>query len=144
MADSGTHKKGEISFSQLLEDFKKDIGEEVGAIASFIGIVRKKAKDGGTVKKLHYESAENVEEELENIAKEIEEEMEGISEIIIHHIIDDLEPGDDIIYVLVGGNHREEVFQTLPNIMNRVKDKSRIWKKEITENDEYWIHEIEE
>ncbi len=144
MASSGTHKKGKVSFSELLEEFKKDLSDEVGAIASFIGIVRKKAKVGKTVKKLHYESAKNVEEELEEIAREIEKEIDGISEIYIHHIIDDLEPGDDIIYVLAGGNHREEVFQALPSIMNRVKNEVKIWKKEITENEEYWIHELDE
>lgn len=144
MASSGTHKKGKVSFSELLEEFKKDLGEEVGAIASFIGIVRKKAKVGETVKKLHYESAKNVEEELEEIARDIEKEIDGISEIYIHHIIDDLEPGDDIIYVLAGGNHREEVFQAIQSIMNRVKNEVKIWKKEITENEEYWIHEVDE
>lgn len=144
MASSGTHKKDEISFSELLEEFKKELGEEVGAIASFIGIVREEAKKEGSVKELHYESAEKVEEELEKVAKEIEEDMDEISEIYIHHIIDDLKPGDEIIYVLVGGVHREEVFQVLPSIMDRVKSEVRIWKKEITENDEYWIHELNE
>ncbi len=144
LVGTGIHKKGDTSFSELLKEFKKDLDEEVGAIASFIGIVRKKAKVGNSVEKLHYESAENVEEELKNIETEIEEDVQGISKICIHHIIDDLEPGDDIIYVLVGGNHRQEVFEVLPSIMDRVKNEVRIWKKEITEDEEYWIHELEE
>lgn len=144
MAEGTTHKKDEISFSDLLEEFENKLGEDVGAIGSFIGIVRGQAKTGGEVKKLHYESVENADEELEKVAASIEDDMEGISEISIHHIIDDLQPGDEIIYVLVGGGHREEVFETLPRVMERVKNEVRIWKKEITDSDEYWIHEKEQ
>ncbi len=144
MADSGTHKKGEITFSELLKNFKKDLGEEIGAISSFIGVVRKKSKKDGKVKKLHYESAENVEQELKEVAEEVERDIDGVSKIHIHHIIDDLEPGEEIIYVLVNGAHRDEAFQALPTVMDKVKSEVRIWKKESTEDDDYWIHEADE
>lgn len=143
MADSGIHKKGEVDFSQLMADLKDKLGPGVGAVGSFIGIVREEAKKGGKVEELQYEAAEEAEEELRKIAEDLEENTEGVSEVFIHHIIDDLEPGDEIVYVLVGGNHREEVFDALPEMMDRVKEEVRIWKKEITEEDEYWVHSLE-
>jgi len=142
LAKSKTYKKGEITFSKLLKEFKKDIDKEIGAIASFIGVVRKKSKKGGEVKKLHYESAENVEEELRKVAEEVEKEINGVSKVQIHHILDDLEPGDEIIYLLVNGAHRDDSFQALPTIMDKVKSEVRIWKKEITKDDDYWVHEV--
>lgn len=138
------HEKGKTSFSEILEDFKERLGDEVGAIGSFIGIVRKDAKKGGKIKRLHYEGRKNAAKSLEKIATSIENEIEGISKVDIHHFVDDLKPGDDIVYVIVGGAHRKEVFAALPKIMNRVKTEVHIWKKEITENEEYWLHEVEE
>lgn len=138
------HKKGKTSFPEVLEDFKEKLGDEVGAIGSFIGIVRKDAKKEGKIERLHYESRKNAAKSLENIATSIENETDGVSKVDIHHFVDDLEPGDDIIYVLAGGAHRKEVFDALPKIMNRVKSEVHIWKKEITENEEYWVHEVEE
>lgn len=144
MNEGKIHKKGEVEISELLDSFKKKLGEEAGAIGSFIGIVRSSARKEGKVDKLQYESAETAEEELDNIATEIKDEIDGLSEVAIHHLVDDLKPGDEIIYVLAGGNHRSEVFEALPKIMDRVKSEVHIWKKEITEKEDYWVHEVEE
>lgn len=144
MTDSRVLKKNELDFPTLLEKFKSDLPEEVGAIGSFIGIVREKAKKNGEVEKLHYESAESVDEELEIIASDFEEDVEGISKVSICHVVDDLNPGEDIVYVLVAGYHREEVFEVLPKIMDRVKSEVHIWKKEITKDNDYWVHEVKD
>ena len=143
MTDSRVFEKDKLDFPSLLEKFKADLPEEVGAIGSFIGIVRKKAKKNGKVEKLHYESAESVDDELERIATDFEEDFEDISKVTIYHVVDDLGPGDEIVYVLVAGYHRGEVFDVLPKIMDRVKSEVHIWKKEITDEDEYWVHEVE-
>lgn len=144
MPSSGIHFKGEKNFSEIYEDFKNQLKKEVGAVGSFVGLVREEGKKGSEVEKIHYECAEDAENDLENIAMKIEEEVDGISEVAIHHIIDDLEPGDEIIYVLAAGRHRKEVFEALPRIMDKVKTEVKIWKKEITKNDEYWMHEVDE
>lgn len=144
MAEGKIHKKGEVEFLELLDNFENELGEEAGAIGSFIGIVRSSARKGGKVEKLQYECAENAAEELENIATEIEDEIDGLSEVAVHHLVDDLSPGEEIVYVLAGGNHRSEVFEALPKIMDRVKSEVHIWKKEFTEKEDYWIHELEE
>jgi molybdopterin synthase catalytic subunit len=43
----------------------------------------------------------------------------------------------------VAGRHRGDVFEALPKIMDRIKSEVPIWKKEITETKEYWVHEVE-
>ncbi len=135
------HKKGEATFLEILNQFKEKIGKEVGGIGSFTGIVRGIGEKDGEVKKLSYEYAETAEQELEKIAKEVEEQTEGVSRVEVHHVIGDLEPSEEIMYVLVAGSHREEVFEALPKIVDRIKSEARIWKKEITEDDSYWMHE---
>ncbi|MBA7602961.1 hypothetical protein ES703_10058 [subsurface metagenome] len=140
MPDVGIHQKGEVDLPILLQKLKRELGGKAGAVGCFVGVVRETSKDGKKVKYLHYECAEEAIKGLEQIAADIER-LPGIMRVMIHHVIDDLTPGEDAIYVLVAGEHRAEVFSALPKIMDRVKTKALIWKKEVTETGEYWIHE---
>ncbi|MDH5442810.1 MAG: molybdenum cofactor biosynthesis protein MoaE [Hadesarchaea archaeon] len=140
MPDVGIHQKGEVDLQILLQKLKRELGGKAGAVGCFVGIVRDISKDGKKVKYLHYECAEEAIKELEQIAADIERQP-GILRVMIHHVIDDLTPGEDAIYILVAGKHRAEVFSVLPQIMDRIKAKALIWKKEVTETEEYWINE---
>jgi len=142
MADVGIHRKGELNLPKLLEKLRRDLRGDVGAIGCFIGVVRNVSKDGEAVKRLHYECSEDAVKKLEQIAKDAERNPK-ISRVMIHHIIDDLTPEEDAIYVVVAGRHRSDVFSMLPKIMNRIKTEVPIWKKEVAESGEYWIHEGE-
>lgn len=142
MADVGIHRKGELDLPKLLEELKRDLGGDVGAIGCFIGVVRHVSKGGEAVKRLHYECSEDAVKKLEQIAKDMEKDPK-ISRAMIHHIVDDLTPGEDAIYVIVAGRHRSDVFSALPKIMDRIKTEVPIWKKEVVEGGEYWVHEGE-
>ena len=140
MPDIGIHRKGEVDFFTLLQKLKGEFKGKAGAIASFVGIVRGTSEGGEPVKHLHYECSEEAGKKLEEIAADAERQP-GISRVLIHHVIDDLKPGEDAIYVIVAGKHRTEVFAALPQIMDRVKAEVPIWKKEVTETREYWVNE---
>lgn len=142
MPHVGIHRKGEIDFLSLFSELRQDIPEDVGAIGCFIGVVRGVSEDREKVIWLKYESAEeDATETLRNIAEDFEKRR-GIKKVMIHHIIDDLKPGEDAIYVLVAGQGRKDVFRALDEIMDRVKVEALVWKKEVTESREYWSHEI--
>jgi len=141
MPEVGIHRKGEVELSRLLEHLRRELGKEVGAIGCFIGVVRGISKEGEIVKSLRYECSDEALGKIGEIASDIEERP-NISRVIIHHVIDDLKPGDDAIYVIVAGRHRGEVFMGLSEIMDRIKAEVQIWKKEITEGREYWVHEV--
>ncbi len=140
MPDVGIHQKGEVDLPRLLEKLQSELEGKAGAVGCFVGVVRETSKDGKKVKYLHYECAEESIKGLERIAADIER-LPGILKVMIHHVIDDLTPGEDVIYILVAGKHRAEVFSALPKIMDRVKTEVLIWKKEFTETGEQWIHE---
>jgi len=136
-------KKGEVKLDELLgllkssEDLKK-----CGAIVIFTGIVRGMGKNGSRVKLLSYEAYE--EEALKSLAKireEVLRDIEGVHEIIINHVIDDLEVGEDTLHVLVAAEHREEAFKAAKLVIDRLKKETPIWKKEITEKGSYWVQE---
>jgi len=140
--DVGIHRKGEVDLSSLLQRLRQELGKEVGAIGCFIGIIRGISKGGEAVKFLRYECSDESLKKLEEIASDTEK-IPNISKVMIHHIVDELNPGEDAIYVLVAGRHRDEVFEALPKIMDQIKAEVPIWKKEITETKEYWVHEVE-
>lgn len=141
MPDVGVHRKGEVDLPDLLRHLKEGLGGEVGAIGCFIGVVRAVSGEGEKVKRLSYEATEDATKELQEIAVEIERQP-NIERVTIHHIVDQLAPGEDVVYVLVAGKKREDVFKALPEIMNKVKTKVPIWKKEVTDKREYWVHEL--
>ncbi len=143
MPDVGIHLKGEVSLPDLFQKLKQDIGENVGAVGCFVGVVRGLSEDGERVKFLRYQSSEDAVKKLEQIAADIEKRPD-IWRVMIHHVVDQIAPGEDAIYVLVAGRRRDDVFRALPELMNRVKAEVPIWKKEVTEQREYWVHELAE
>jgi molybdopterin synthase catalytic subunit len=143
MPDVGIHSKGQVSLPDLFQKLRQDIGENVGAIGCFVGVVRGFSKEGERVKFLRYQSSEDAVKKLEQIAADIERRP-NIWRVIIHHIVDQIVPGEDAIYVLVAGYGRDDVFKALPELMNRIKAEVPIWKKEATERREYWVHELAE
>ena len=141
MSDVGIHRKGEVDLPSLLARMRAKLGKDVGAIGCFVGVIRAESHDGEAVKYLHYENAEDAVEKLEGIARDIESRP-NIGMVMIHHVVDQIAPGDDAIYVLVAGVRRAEVFKALPEIMDRIKTDVPIWKKEVTDKKRRWGHEF--
>lgn len=138
MADVGIRRKGEVDSEKLLKKILKGRGKTVGAISSFIGVVRGITKNGEKIKFLDYEYSDEAVKKLKKIATDIEKKPR-IWKVLIHHVVGRLKPGDIAIYVFVSGERRRDVFSALPKIMDRVKKEVPIWKKEVTESREYWV-----
>ena len=137
----GLHRKGEVNLDKIHINLSEHPSyHESGAIASFVGVVRKDpVRDSGRVTHLEYEAYDEV--ALKRLS-EIRRDMllrPGIVEVSIHHVIDRLEVGEPSLFVAVMGKHRQEVFSTLAETVERVKKEVPIWKKEFTERDSYWV-----
>lgn len=124
----------------LLEEIRgRPDAHRAGAIACFIGVVRGIGHNGSRVVKLEYEAHERLaEEELRRIAEEVASRP-GVIDVSIHHNVDTMSPGDDILYVLVMGVHREDVFWGVQTAVEELKKRAPIWKKEHTEGGSYWV-----
>ncbi|MBE0522960.1 MAG: molybdopterin synthase [Methanosarcinales archaeon] len=111
---------------------------KAGAIGSFTGIVRQKTEDVET-KGLDFESYEGA--AFDRI-KKIEQDLiaiDGIIDVIIHHKTGWIEPGEDIVYIVVAASHRQQLFPALSDAIERVKAEVPIWKKEHTTTGEFWV-----
>ena len=145
----GIHKKGELSLSELLTSVKERADfHKAGAIAMFVGVVRGETGGGGNVERLELEAYE---EEANRILGGICEELkkrEGVVDVQIHHFVGEFGIGEDLVYVVVAGAHRENVFGVLREAVERYKQEAPVFKKEhivgktgVTES--YWVSERE-
>lgn len=136
-------RRGQIDLNELLKVIKSSPNiEECGAIVIFLGIVRGVGYDKTRVKTLHYEAMEDrALQILGKIRDDILSESEGVKELLIWHVIDDLSQGEETIAIMAAASHRDEAFSAARRALERVKVEPPIWKKEITEKGEYWVSE---
>jgi len=116
--------------------------ERAGAIATFTGRVRAKdSPDDEPTEYLEFEKYEGVAEDtMEAITADLES-REGVFEVRLHHRTGVVEYGEDIVFVVVLAGHREEAFRTVEDGINRLKDEVPLFKKEVTVDEEFWVHE---
>lgn len=144
------HERGALSIEKLIADMKsKPDFRKAGAIAIFIGVVRGENPNGDKVQKLEIEAyEEKADEVLSGICQDLKR-RKGVVDVQIHHFLGEFNVGDDLIYVLVAGAHRESIFPVLKEAVERYKREAPIFKKEqvVTKNGEiksYWVAEREE
>ncbi len=136
---------GEIkTLSNLIEEVKKEENTELcGAMGIFIGFVRRLSNEKEVVR-LEYEAYEPIFSEK---IREIERRLKnypGIEGVKIFHKTGVLKPGEDIIYVVIMGRHRKDLWEPLAKSMEIVKKELPIWKKEVYSDGEVWVHDIED
>ncbi len=122
----------DFDINRLIEERK---ASDMGGFVSFIGIVR----DDG-IERIELEAHQEVAvEELEAIRDEAFAKF-PIKSVDIIHRIGDLDIGDNIVLILVGAGHRREAFEGCEYIIDRLKERVPIWKKEYTPDGERWVH----
>jgi len=146
-AQAGVHQKGTFSLFNMLTDVKKKENfQKAGAIALFIGTVRGETLEGKKVQKLELEAyEEKANEVLSRICEELKQ-RDGIVDVQIHHLLGEFNVGEELVYVLVAGAHRKNVFPVLEEAVERYKKEAPIFKKEYVidkkgETSAYWTTE---
>lgn len=113
-----------------------------GAIATFTGRVR--AKDGADdvpTEYLEFEKYEGVaEQRMAALAADLES-RDGVFSVELYHRTGVVESGEDIVFVVVLAGHRTEAFRTVEDGINRLKAEVPLFKKEVTVEDEFWVHD---
>ena len=147
ISHAGVHRKGQLSLFDLLRSIRgRSDFHKVGALAIFVGVVRGETPSGETVKKLVLEAyEEKASEVLENICEQLRK-RKGVIDVEIHHLLGEFDVGEDLVYVLVAGSHRHDVFPVLEEAVERYKKEAPIFKKEyITDREDvtksYWVSE---
>ncbi len=112
----------DFSMDELVKKLKKP---GIGAIVTFLGVVR----DEG-IKELEIEVYDEMAaEELEKLKREVLKKFE-VEAVEIVHREGSLKVGDNIVVILVGAKHRKEAFRACEYLIDKLKEWVPIWKKE--------------
>jgi len=126
------------TISGLVSNYQSNL--EIGAQCMFLGKVRADEKDKSRVQSIHYSAyAEMAEKEIGKIKENAVKEYRLLN-INILHSLGEVKCGEISVLVLVSSAHREECFGSLKFIVNEIKTKVPIWKKEIYDDGSYrWV-----
>jgi molybdopterin synthase catalytic subunit len=114
------------------------VDERAGAIATFLGTVRAQSR-GREVIALEYEAyAEMAEDVMGQIAAEVEERYD-LCNVAITHRLGRVEVGETSVAIAVSAPHRQDALSACADLIEALKARVPLWKKELYEGGEEWI-----
>ncbi len=114
------------------------VDEQAGAIATFLGTVRAKSR-GRDVIALEYEAYEEMAEEvMAEIAAEVDERYD-LCKVAITHRLGRVEVGETSVAIAVSAPHRQDALAACADVIETLKARVPLWKKELYEGGEEWI-----
>lgn len=109
-----------------------------GAVATFEGTVRDH-HEGKAVAYLEYEAyVPMAEAELRSVAAEALERWD-VEAVAVTHRFGRLEIGDVAVAIAVGAAHRGPAFDALRYVIDTLKERVPIWKRETGPDGTFWI-----
>jgi molybdopterin synthase catalytic subunit len=109
-----------------------------GAVALFVGVVRDH-DNGKAVVSLEYSAHPSAEAKLGAVVAEVLS-GEGVDAVAAVHRIGDLAVGDPAVIVAVASGHRGEAFAICARLVDAIKTRVPIWKRQVfTDGTEEWV-----
>jgi molybdopterin synthase catalytic subunit len=110
----------------------------MGGIVTFTGMVRRHSH-GVLVDHLEYEAyAAMAIREMTRLCDEIEAEIAG-TRLAVEHRVGRLAVGDVAVVIAAAAPHRAEAFAACRAMIDRLKQRVPIWKKEIGSDGAEWV-----
>jgi molybdopterin synthase catalytic subunit len=110
----------------------------VGAVASFVGTVRAE-NDASQVDAMFLEHYPGMTETaLADIVAGARARFD-VRDVLVIHRIGVLQPGDQIVLVVVTSAHRDMAFDACRYVIDLLKTQAPFWKKERTPAGERWV-----
>ena len=110
-----------------------------GAMNLFIGTVRN-ASNGKKVVKLSFETYRSMAiSELEKLGETAKEKWD-IEKVVILHVEGEKKIGEPVVVIGVTAPHRQASFEACRFLIDELKKKVPIWKKEFYEDESVWVN----
>jgi len=148
--------KGEVSNRGLfvmndsvrlqLEDFSLDVevgamrarSKRIGGIAAFLGCARDFSGEH-EVSEITFDAYHDMAlAELSNLRNEAIVRF-GLIDARIIHRVGTVRAGEDIVLIVAGAEHRAPAFEACRWLIDELKARTPIWKKEISPQGESWV-----
>lgn len=120
------------------EELRRLKNPSVGGIVTFVGVVRAESEER-LVDSMEIEVyPEMAEKQLQIIRGEAIKKF-SVEEILIVHRYGDLMVGDNIVLIAVSARHRDSAFDACRYVIDELKKRVPIWKKEHTPTGACWV-----
>ena len=113
---------------------------DVGGIATFIGTVRNHSPEvDGEVVELHYSAHPSADLVVKELVEEVGNRYPQVR-LAATHRVGTLTIGDLAIVVAAGSAHRAEAFEACRLLVEEIKAKLPVWKKQVLADGRYtWV-----
>ena len=121
---------------ELVHDFLSSSSPGCGAVSVFVGITRDNF-DAKVVTNLLYEGYTPMAiRELRAICRDAREAHPGVERLVAAHVLGDCPVGSASVVVGCNSPHRREAIRCTEFLIDELKARVPIWKKEVYEGDE--------
>lgn len=129
-----------------LEDFSQDdeinalraSSKRIGGIATFLGCARD-FSEGREVSEISFDAYGSMAlAEMNALRSEAIEKFALIDARLVHRI-GTVKGGDNIVFIAAGAEHRAAAFDACRWLIDELKQRVPIWKKEITPEGDAWV-----
>jgi molybdopterin synthase catalytic subunit len=129
-------REGSLSVDEALEAVA---ASDAGGTVVFLGTVRDHSDQMDRVQRLEYSAYREM---AEKVLREVAEEAARrwpLGGVAVFHAVGDLSIGDPTVVVACSSGHRGEAFEACRFVIDEVKAKTPIWKKEVGPAGERWV-----
>ena len=124
-----------LDLARAVEEASSD---DAGAVATFVGTVRRRSRDRDVLY-LDYEAFEEMAEPmLARLADELTAKH-GLSKVAIHHRIGRVEIGEPSVVIAISAPHRAAALDACREAIDTLKETIPLWKKEVYAGGEEWL-----
>jgi molybdopterin synthase catalytic subunit len=109
-----------------------------GAIVTFVGQVREQNQGNGVTGLFLEHYPQMTKQSLESIVEQAKQRW-LLGKVRVIHRYGQLNLGEQIVFVGVTSQHRQEAFEASEFIMDYLKTQAPFWKKETTTSGERWV-----
>lgn len=129
-----------------IEDFSQDdeinalraSSKRIGGIATFLGCARD-FSEGREVSEISFDAYGSMAlAEMNALRSEAIEKFALIDARLVHRI-GTVKGGDNIVFIAAGAEHRAAAFDACRWLIDELKQRVPIWKKEITPEGDAWV-----
>ena len=129
-----------------IEDFSQDeeinalraTSKRMGGIGTFLGCARD-FSEGREVSEISFDAYGPMALSEMNALRTEAIEKFGLLDARIVHRIGTVQGGDNIVFIAAGAEHRAPALEACRWLIDELKERVPIWKKEITPSGEAWV-----
>ena len=141
MFESGVYDKGKLDIVSMYTNLMEEgFPRDVGAVITFLGIIREVGKNEKHVAKLEMESyKEHANKAMNNICDEVKAKH-GLAMVRVYHLLGEFGIGEPVVFVVAAGRSRDETFNGIQEVIKRYKTEPALWKKEVyVDGSQEWL-----